>query len=75
MATGVARGGTLSWSAIAPSPGHRRRDGRGRAGAGLRRGRARGLDPGQWQPIAAEERPRPQAGTGVDTVIRARRHT
>ena len=33
------------------------------------------LDPGQWQPIATGERPRPQAGTGVDAVIRARRHT
>ena len=30
---------------------------------------------GQGHPIAAEERPRPQAGAGVDAVIRARRHT
>lgn len=31
------------------------------------------LDPGRWEPIVAEERPRPTGGTGVDAVIRARR--
>lgn len=31
------------------------------------------LDPGPWQLLAAEERPRARAGTGVDAVIRARR--
>jgi 2-polyprenyl-3-methyl-5-hydroxy-6-metoxy-1,4-benzoquinol methylase len=31
------------------------------------------LDPGHWELIVAEERPRPIAGTGVDAVIRARR--
>ena len=30
------------------------------------------LDPGQWQPIVADERPRPAAGTGVDAVIGAK---
>ena len=33
------------------------------------------LDPGEWQAIVAEERPRPVAGTGVDAVIRARRRS
>ena len=33
------------------------------------------LDPCQWQPIVAEERSRPMAGTGVDAVIRARRRS
>jgi hypothetical protein len=32
------------------------------------------LDPGQWQPVVADE-PRPTAGTGVDAVIRARRRS
>jgi hypothetical protein len=31
------------------------------------------LDPDRWEPVVAEERPRPVAGTGVDAVIRARR--
>jgi SAM-dependent methyltransferase len=31
------------------------------------------LDPGRWQMVVAEDRPRPIAGTGVDAVIRARR--
>jgi 2-polyprenyl-3-methyl-5-hydroxy-6-metoxy-1,4-benzoquinol methylase len=31
------------------------------------------LDPGEWQPIVAAERPRRMAGTGVDAVIRATR--
>ena len=30
------------------------------------------LDPDRWE-LVAEDRPRPQAGTGVDAVIRARR--
>ena len=33
------------------------------------------LDPGRWQPVLAEERPRPMAGSGVDAVIRARRRS
>jgi hypothetical protein len=31
------------------------------------------LDPGRWDLVVAEERPRRVAGTGVDAVIRARR--
>jgi len=31
------------------------------------------LDPGRWEFLVAEERPRAAAGTGVDAVIRARR--
>ena len=30
------------------------------------------LDPGRWDLIVAEDRPRAVAGTGVDAVIRAR---
>jgi hypothetical protein len=33
------------------------------------------LDPERWEPVVAEERPRPSAGTGVDAVIRARRRS
>ena len=33
------------------------------------------LDPARWEPVVAEERQRPTAGTGVDAVIRARRRT
>ncbi len=76
MATGVAHGGTLFLV------GHRPVDpatGTATAAAGQVQvsveAALAALDPGQWQPIAAEERPRPQAGTGVDAVIRARRHT
>jgi SAM-dependent methyltransferase len=32
------------------------------------------LDPDRWELLVAEERPRPLAGSGVDAVIRARRH-
>ncbi len=32
------------------------------------------LDPRRWTWLVAEDRPRPIAGTGVDAVIRARRH-
>lgn len=31
------------------------------------------LDPDRWEILVAEDRPRPQAGTGADAVIRARR--
>jgi 2-polyprenyl-3-methyl-5-hydroxy-6-metoxy-1,4-benzoquinol methylase len=34
---------------------------------------AAALDPGRWELIVAEDRPRAMAGTGVDAVIRARR--
>ena len=33
------------------------------------------LDPARWELVVAEDRPRPMAGTGVDAVIRARRHS
>jgi len=33
------------------------------------------LDPAVWALVAAEERPRKVAGSGVDAVIRARRRT
>ena len=76
MATGVARGGTLFLV------GHRPVDpatGAATAAAGQVQvsveAALAALDPGQWQLIAAEERPRPQASTGVDAVIRAQRHT
>jgi hypothetical protein len=74
MAAGVARGGTLFLV------GHRPRDpatGAATAAAGQVQvsveAALAALDPGRWQPIVAEERPRPMAGTGVDAVIRARR--
>ena len=33
------------------------------------------LDPNHWTFLVAEDRPRSQSGTGVDAVIRARRHS
>jgi Thiopurine S-methyltransferase (TPMT) len=33
------------------------------------------LDPGRWELVVADDRPRPMAGTGVDAVIRARRRS
>jgi 2-polyprenyl-3-methyl-5-hydroxy-6-metoxy-1,4-benzoquinol methylase len=33
------------------------------------------LDPNRWTFLVAEDRPRPLPGTGVDAVIRARRHS
>jgi 2-polyprenyl-3-methyl-5-hydroxy-6-metoxy-1,4-benzoquinol methylase len=76
MAAGVAPGGTLLLV------GHRPVDpatGAATAAAGqelVSVGAARAaLDPGQWQPIVADERPRAMAGTGVDAVIEARRRS
>jgi len=76
MATGVARGGTLFLV------GHRPIDpatGAATAAAGQVQvsveAALAALDPGRWQPIVADERPRPTAGTGVDAVIRARRRS
>jgi len=76
MATGVARGGTLLLV------GHRPIDpatGAATAAAGQVQVSVgavlAALDPGQWQPIVADERPRPVAGTGVDAVIRVRRRS
>ncbi len=74
MARGVAPGGTLLLV------GHRPIDpatGDATAAAGQQQvsveAALAALDPGRWQPIFADERPRPAAGTGVDAVIRARR--
>jgi hypothetical protein len=74
MATGVARGGTLFMV------GHRPIDpatGAATAAAGQVQvsveAALAALDPGQWQPMVAVERPRPTAGPGVDALIRARR--
>jgi 2-polyprenyl-3-methyl-5-hydroxy-6-metoxy-1,4-benzoquinol methylase len=76
MATAVARGGTLFLV------GHRPIDpatGAATAAAGQVQvsveAALAALDPGQWQPLVAQERPRPAAGTGVDAVIRARRRS
>ena len=76
MATGVARGGTLFLV------GHRPIDpatGAATAAAGQVQvsveAALAALDPGRWQPIVADERPRPTVGTGVDAVIRARRRS
>ena len=76
MATGVARGGTLFLV------GHRPIDpatGAATAAAGQVQVSVEvalaALDPGRWEPIVAEERPRAMAGTGVDAVIRARRRS
>jgi len=74
MAQGVARGGTLFLV------GHRPVDpatGAETAAAGQVQvsveAALAALDPGAWEPIVAEERARPTAGTGVDAVIRALR--
>ena len=74
MATGVAPGGTLFMV------GHRPIDpatGAATAAAGqvqvsVEEARA-ALDPDLWDLVVAEDRPRTQAGTGVDAVIRAQR--
>ena len=74
MATGVAPGGTLFLV------GHRPIDpatGTATAAAGqvqvsVEEARA-ALDPHDWEFVVAEDRPRTQAGTGVDAVIRAQR--
>lgn len=74
LATGVAPGGTLFLV------GHRPVDpatGAATAAAGQEQVSVEAvlaaLDPEQWEPVVAEERPRPSAGTGVDAVIRVRR--
>ena len=76
MARGVARGGTLF------VVGHRPIDpatGAATAAAGQVQVSVEAalavLDPDQWLPIVADERPRPMAGTGVDAVVRARRRS
>jgi SAM-dependent methyltransferase len=74
MATGVVAGGTLFLV------GHRPVDpvtGAPTAAAGQVQVSVEtalaALDADRWDPVVAEERPRPVAGTGVDAVIRARR--
>lgn len=76
MATGVARGGTLLLV------GHRPIDpatGAATAAAGQVQvsveAAVAALDPGRWELVVAEDRPRTVAGTGVDAVIRARRRS
>jgi len=75
MAEGVAPGGTLFWvghQPVDPATGqptaaaHQVQVSVATATAAL--------DPAQWTLVVAEERPRRQAGSGVDAVIRARRH-
>ena len=74
MAHGVAPGGTLFLA------GHRPIDpatGEETAAAGQVQvsvdDAISALDPGRWEMIVAEDRPRQVAGTGVDAVIRAQR--
>ena len=76
MATGVAPGGTLLLV------GHRPVDpatGAATAAAGQVQvsveAALAALDPGRWQIVVADDRPRPMAGSGVDAVIRARRRS
>jgi len=75
MANGVAPGGTLLLV------GHRPIDpstGAATAAAGQAQvsveAAVAALDSAAWEFVVAEERPRAVAGTGVDAVIRARRH-
>jgi hypothetical protein len=74
LARGVAAGGTLLLV------GHRPTDpatGAATAAAGQVQVSVEtavaALDPRRWEPVVAEDRPRPAAGSGVDAVIRARR--
>jgi hypothetical protein len=74
MAAGVAPGGTLFLV------GHRPIDpatGAATAAAGQVQvsveAAVGALDPGRWEFVVAEDRPRSTPGTGVDAVIRARR--
>ena len=76
LATGVALGGTLFLV------GHRPIDpatGAETAAAGQTQVSVDAvvatLDPGRWELLTAEDRPRAAAGTGVDAVIRARRRS
>jgi 2-polyprenyl-3-methyl-5-hydroxy-6-metoxy-1,4-benzoquinol methylase len=76
MARGVARGGTLLLV------GHRPIDpatGAATAAAGQVQvsveAALAALEPDRWEPVIAEDRPRPAAGSGVDAVIRARRRS
>ncbi len=65
--------GRCSSSAIARSTPLPERRLPQRPGAGVGRAARAALDPGRWELLVVEERPRPAAGAGVDAVIRARR--
>ena len=76
MATAIARGGTLFLV------GHRPIDpatGAATAAAGQVQvsveAALAALEPGRWELVVADDRPRSVAGTGVDAVIRARRRS
>ena len=76
MATGVAPGGALLLV------GHRPVDpatGAATAASGQVQvsveAAVAALDPGRWELVVADDRPRPMAGSGVDAVIRARRRS
>jgi len=76
MATGVARGGTLFLVGHRPiDPG----TGAPTAAAGQVQISVEAvlaaLDPGRWELVVADDRPRAMVGTGVDAVIRARRRS
>jgi 2-polyprenyl-3-methyl-5-hydroxy-6-metoxy-1,4-benzoquinol methylase len=74
MAGGVARGGTLflvGHRPIHPATGAATAAA-GQVQVSVEAARA-ALDPGRWELVVAEDRPRSAAGTGVDAVIRARR--
>jgi hypothetical protein len=76
MATGVARGGTLFL--VGHRPINPATEAETAAAGDVQVSVAAtlaALDPGRWQPIVADERPRPMAVTGVDAVIRARRRS
>ena len=74
MASGVAPGGTLflvGHRPIDPATGEATAAAR-QVQVSVEAARA-ALDPAEWDLLVAEDRPRAQAGSGVDAVIRARR--
>ena len=76
MAAGVAPGGTLfmvGHGPIDPATGAATAAA-GQVQVSVEEARA-GLDPDDWELVVAEDRPRTQAGTGVDAVIRAQRRS
>jgi SAM-dependent methyltransferase len=76
LAAGVARGGTLllvGHRPIDPATGAAT-DAAGQVQVSVGAALA-ALDPGRWELVVADRRPRLIAGTGVDAVIRARRRS
>ena len=76
MATGVAHGGTLflvGHGPIDPATGAATAAA-GQVQVSVEAALA-ALDPGRWELVVADDRPRATAGTGVDAVIRARRRS